>query len=113
MSKMHRNQRTDNKIMPIERDYKADIIVMREEENGEYRFYLCDRFNDLKGTQEAIENLAERHHAQIAWFPTADPNVATIRKLLKVCGADRCLLQKAVDILNSKGVIENEPNEAD
>lgn len=85
--------------MEIERNYKADIIIMGEKENGEYQFYLIDSFNEQRGSQEVIEYLAEKNNAKISWFPTSDPNIAKMRKLLKKTGAEKDLLAQAREIL--------------
>lgn len=90
--------------MAIEREYKADIIIMKEEHDNQYRFYFVDRFNDMIATQEAIDNLAERHCAKVSWFPTADPNIAKIRRLLKLAGIEKELLEKTADILERRAI---------
>lgn len=66
----------------MERQYKADIIIMRQEENGKYRFYMIDKQNEMKATEKEIEELSSRHNAKISWFPTQEPAIASLRKLL-------------------------------
>lgn len=95
--------------MEIERNYKADIIIMGEKENGEYSFYMVDAYNEQRGSQEAIEYLAEKHNARISWFPTSDPNIAKMRKLLRKSNAEKDLLAQAREIL--EGVKQSESNE--
>jgi len=92
-----------NRLHEEEEVFQNDIIVMKQVKDGDdrYAFYMIDKFCQLTATQEGIEAMAKYHHAKISYFPTCDPAIATIRKLLK--NHESPLLHEAEEILKNKG----------
>lgn len=68
-----------------EEQTKNDIIVMKHVKvnDDRYVFYLIGRQNQLVATLDEIDQMAKYHHAKVSYFPTSDPVIANIRKLLK------------------------------
>jgi tRNA isopentenyl-2-thiomethyl-A-37 hydroxylase MiaE len=83
---------------------KSDIIVMKQVKDGDdrYVFYLVDRECQLTATQKEIEAMAKYHHAKISYFPTTDPAIMLIRKLVKECGTESQLFNNVIDILKKQ-----------
>lgn len=51
-----------------------DIIILGQDDDGRFIFYLNDKVNRLKGTREEIQGLADYKRADIEWMIVPNTN---------------------------------------